>query len=298
MRNITVLAATAVALAGCADSAHYLRSRPVTYFPGEQSSSETLSSEKPISKNLAVPKPLNQLITLHCVKEEASPYADGNTQFTECLYVSAEFNPLWSGTEKADVDTSKPASKKAGSTKKKGATLNSEQDLAVSYLLDISDMNCSNFMQRAFAMRSSAGFANNLTRDLAAGFGAVTAFSSPALSAGLGVTSLIVGSGVKSFDAEYFLNESFQAMESAIAAERLRIRTSILLNRANPDPAARYGIAEALSDVRAYDDACSFKSGLSQLAKLAKEKKTAAEASKLSAELKPLAAIDAAAAVK
>ena len=147
-------------------------------------------------------------------------------------------------------------------------------------------------MQRAFANRSSAGFASSLTKDISTGLSGIAAFSNPGLSAGLSAVTLVFGSGVKSFDAEYFLNESFQALESAIEAERLLVRTEIIKSRAHVDTNARYGIAEALADVRAYDDACSFKTGLSHLAKLAKDKKTAAEKAKRIAELSPATAVD------
>jgi len=148
-------------------------------------------------------------------------------------------------------------------------SLSPEGKLAIDYLLSVSDTNCSNFMQRAFANRSSVDFFSSLLRDLTTGGSAAAAHSQPALAAGLGFANLIAGSGVKSFNANYYFDKTFDALKSTIDADRLRIKRDIM-NKLHAGAGERsYSMGNALSDVRAYDDACSFMSGLASLARLA-----------------------------
>lgn len=222
-------------VSGCVNTAQSLRSRPVSYVEAKG---------EPVA-----PGAVARLIKLRCVKEESASYAHGGTDFRECLYVTADANALWMGET---------------TTK-----LSEEGKLAVDYLLSLSEMNCSNFMHRAFAIRSSADFTSSLLRDLTAGGSAAAAHSQPALSAGLSFANLFVGSSVKSFSANYYFDKTFDALKSTIDADRLRMKREIMQKLHAQDPTPPYSMASALSDVRAYDDSCSFMSGLTSLTQLA-----------------------------
>jgi hypothetical protein len=243
-------------LEGCANTAEYLRSQPVTHFPA--------------NTTIAVPEELKNLLVLHCMKDQTTAYVENGTQTTECLYVSADASKITSTLKLQDETT--------------------VRDKAITFLTSLSDMNCSNFLHRAFANRAGLDFTKSFIADLSTGASAGTAFTNPAISAALSISNLVVGKGVDSFNATYYFDKTFQALESAIIAERLRIKTYILAKQAQTNANAqkgvvKYEIVQALSDVRQYDDACSIKAGLAQLVQLADAKKNDDQKTKIQVEL-------------
>lgn len=231
-----------------------MRSQPVTHFPA--------------AATVVVPVDLKGLLTLHCMKDQETSYEDRGVKTRECLYISADASAITSPINATDA----PA----------------VRDKAISFLTSLSDMNCSNFLHRAFANKAGLDFTKGFMSDLASGISAGTAHANPAVSAALSVSNLIVGKGVESFNATYYYDKTFQALESAIAAERLRIRTYIAAKQvqANRDTSAyRYEIVQAMSDIRAYDDACSIKAGLAQLVQLADTQKRVDEKIRIEVEL-------------
>jgi hypothetical protein len=254
MIRFILLTSLVVLVAGCANTAEYLRSQPVTHFPA--------------AATVKVPDELKSLLVLHCMKDQDTSYSEKNTTTKECLYVSADASNITSTlpkTEEAAV-----------------------RDKAITFLTSLSDLNCSNFLHRAFAQKAGLDFTKSLISDLSTGASAGTAHASPSTSAALSIANLVVGKGVESFNATYYFDKTFQALESAIAAERLRIKTYITAKQAqaaDPKSRVKYELVQAISDVRAYDDACSIKSGLSQLVQLADSKKRDDERTKVQVEL-------------
>lgn len=241
-------------LVGCAGTAEYLRSQPVTHFPA--------------TATVAVPDELKSLISLHCMKDQTAAYVENGTSTKECLYVSADASNLTSTIKQTDTPI--------------------VRDKAITFLTSLSDMNCSNFLHRAFANKAGLDFTKGFISDLSTGASAGTAFSNPAVSVALSVSNLVVGKGVESFNATYYYDKTFQALESAIGAERLRIKTYILAKQSQANgqnSTVKYEIVQALSDVRQYDDACSIKAGLAQLVQLADAKKKDDEKTKIQVEL-------------
>jgi hypothetical protein len=182
----------------------------------------------------------------------------------ECLYVSADVTGLLQARDSGSDTTTR--------------------DRAINFLISLSDMNCSNFLHRAFATKAGMDFSKGLFSDIATGVSAGVVHASPALAATLNVSNLVVGKGVDSFNATYYYDKTFQAMESAIQAERLRIRTQMLGKQAGSTKPP-YDILQALSDVRAYDDACSIKAGLAQLVQLADSRKKEEQDNKLQVDI-------------
>ncbi len=204
------------------------------------------------------------------MKDQETSLKDANGVLTrECLYVSADAANL-TGTlkeEKLNVVV---------------------RDRTITFLTTLSDMNCSNFLQRAFANKAGLDYSKSFISDMATGVSAGTAHANPAVSAALSVSNLVVGKGVDTFNATYYYDKTFQAMESAILAERLRIRTYIIAKQAKSVDVkvpVQYDIMQALGDIRAYDDACSIKAGLGQLVALADNKKKEDAAVKIKVEL-------------
>lgn len=253
-KQFLAIATVVMTLTSCANTAEYMRSQPVTHFPA--------------TSTLAVPDELKSLITLHCMKGQDVEYQENGANGKECLYVSADASNITSTIKQTDSAV--------------------VRDKAITFLTSLSDMNCSNFLHRAFANKAGLDFSKSFISDLATGVSAGTAHANPAISAALSVSNLIVGKGVESFNATYYYDKTFQALEAAVAAERLRIKTYMTAKQAQAntkDSLVKYEIVQALSDIRAYDDACSIKAGLAQLVQLADSKKKEDEKNKVAVEL-------------
>lgn len=233
-----------LSIAGCANTSEYLRSQPVTefYSPNEV---------------IEVPGELQGLVTARCAKHQGTVIGHEANNKNACLYISVDASNLMkdiSAAKRTDV-----------------------RDLAISFLMSASDMNCSNFLHRAFANRAGMELSNGMTSDLATGLSAGTAHATPALSAALSIGNLIVGKGTENITSAYYQDKTFQALDAAIEANRLSIKARILTKQQNArkktDPVP-YDLVQSLSDIRNYDDACSVKGGLSRLVTIASDKMT------------------------
>lgn len=247
MRNSNVLRVfvPSIFLAGCGSTATYLAPQQSVYYKAEESI--TLSDSD-----------LQKLFDLKCMKiMPQGPVSFGSAkEAPQCLYIA--------------VDAAKAT--QSDTTDRK------VRDKAIAYLLNVSETNCSNFLDRAFANRSELDMAKNLGQDIATGVGTLTAFNTPAVTAALGLTNLVVGKSTDNINSTYYLNQTFQAFEAAVATERARIKSEILAKQANRPPvstdtAVQYTLFDALADIRNYDAACSMRVGLAKLIETQDEKK-------------------------
>jgi len=193
--------------------------------------------------------PLNGLVTLHCARVADVKYKISKSQFApneECHYVSADVTNL----------INKLPEDQAGSALR---------DATLDLLLGLSDYNCSNFLSRAYAIRSSFDLASKYIGDLASAASAGTVVAAPALSVALDGVNLLVGKANSNFDSQFYADKTFQALESAISAERTKRKTAILARRGTP----KYSLMNALADARFYDDACSIRAGVENLGDIA-----------------------------
>lgn len=243
-----------VALSGCANVAEKLRSQPVAHYP----IGDTTGYVGDIGKTEAK-------IRFFCM--EASGDSDGANDSRgqaaqSCSYASAAY------TDIVNFKSSDPA----------------EVDRALDSLVSMSDLNCSNYMHRVFSNRALTDFSGTLSEDLLTSAATATAHIEPTAAAALGVANLVVGKSMDAFHSTYFLDKTFQALEAAINGERQRILATIIAKRAKAKAEAKstggsaeiaYGPVAALSDLRAYDDACSFKAGLNVLVSLAENEREA-----------------------
>lgn len=241
---VTIALVLGSTLTGCADTARYLRSEPVTHFPAK--------------KALALPNEIKDYLQLHCTKAEDIKYEDADATNSQCLYISADASLLGSAT----LDKTK-------------------RDQIIRTLLSISDMNCSTFLHRAFANRAAFDSGKKFFQDITTVLSAGTASATPSVSSGLDVTNLLIGKSVDTFNATYYFDKTFQAMEAAIIAERAQRKAYITARQASNS----YLIGDALSDIRAYDDGCSIKAGLSRLINVAEKGKDESEQKKLAVEV-------------
>jgi hypothetical protein len=261
--------AAAITMAGCANTAEYMRSRPSTYFQVDPQGERTAEAPRTDGAAVAAPVPdrLPQ-VSLRCTQAQdlAIKTPDGKNQ-QECLYVSADVTTL----------VSTPGTPE-------------QTEEAIDFLIGVSDMNCSNYLHRVFANKAGMDFTDNLVANLTTSAATATAHIDPTVSAALGVANLVVGNSMDAFNSTYFMDKTFQALEAAINAERQRIKAIIIAKRATANSQSvtrRYGLVQALSDLRAYDDACSFKAGLNALVSIAESEQAERTRTTLSLDVSP-----------
>lgn len=241
------LTALALLLSGCGSTSTYLSSQQSVYY--KETGTITLADED--LKDLFEPK---------CMKPmPPSPLRMPNeNEASQCLYIA--------------VDAAKATSGKT--------TDRAKRDKAIAYLLGISESNCIGFLERAFASKAGMEVTKNLAQDVSTGVGAIAAFNTPYVTAGLGLFNLAVGKTVDNVSQTYYFDRTFQAFEAAVVTERARIKSDIISKQAqrptvSTDTAVQYTLVDALADIRIYDAACSMRVGLAKLLETQGEKKAA-----------------------
>ncbi len=202
---------------------------------------------------------LDGKVTLRCAKVAVTKYQDSTATKhpnLECDSLSADLTGLTTLSDQQQTSVSKDV---------------------INLLLAISDYNCSNFLSRSFSTRSTLDFASKLIADLATGASAGTVAVSPGVSAGFSGLNLLVGKTDSEFNSVYYTNQTFTAMEKAIAAERTKRKTDIIARRDGQS----YLVTDAISDSRYYDDACSLKAGLDSLNTAAENENNKQQANQL-----------------
>lgn len=251
----TLLCASAlccVLLAGCGSTAEKLRSQPTVHLVAS-----------PENAVIPMPSKLEPYVKLRCMAlQDAWEKPPGPRSTQECLYVAAEAPYL-------------------------AVAPDDLRDVSISFLVGLSDMNCSNFLHRAFANKAGLDFTKSFSSDLATGLSAGTAHVNPAVSAALSIGNLLIGKGVESFNATYYYEKTFQALKAVISANRQEIRRQIFArqDRARTTPTVPYSMTEAIADLREYDDACSIMSGLDRLVQVANNEQASEAQKKRSVEV-------------
>jgi hypothetical protein len=178
---------------------------------------------------------------------------DGKTstfsQETQCLYYSVDEQALFTqfGTDTAGDEA-----------------LKLKRNALVSFLTNISDKNCSTFLGRSFANKSSFDTGKGVFQDVLTGSSAAAANAAPQTAAGLGLFNLLLGKSVDSINSTFYFEKTFQALAAAINTVRAEVREQGDWNKRD----ASYStltIYDALAGLRKYDDACSIRVGLSKL---------------------------------
>jgi hypothetical protein len=174
------LTAAALSLGACASAQSALRSQPSTHFAVE---------------DFNPGGDLKNLVVVRCAKISDAKYEASTAKSapkTSCRYVSADVTRLAGlGTKN---DSPLPAA-------------------VLDLLLWISDYNCSNFLSRAYGVRSTFDLARKFIGDLASAASAGAASAAPGVSAGLDVVNLVVGKANSNFDSQFYANATFDAME-------------------------------------------------------------------------------------
>jgi len=245
--NGAKLIALALLLSGCGSTATYLAPQQTVYYKDKDQGVITLTDTD-----------LKDLFELKCMKNmPQGPFTYGDSkESSQCLYIA--------------VDAAKATSS--------STTTRTVRDKAIAYLLNVSETNCTNFLDRAFANKAGMDVTKGLAADVATGIGTVTAFNTPAVTAALGITNLVVGKTADNVSSTFYFNQTFQAFEAAVITERVRLKSEIINKQAqrpvvSTETAVQYTLFDAMADIRQYDAACSMRVGLAKLIETQAEKK-------------------------
>lgn len=237
----------AVFLSGCGSTATYLAPQQTVYYKDRDHGVITLTDPD-----------LSQLFELKCMKTmPQGPFSyAGSKEASQCLYIAVDAAKATSTT------TTTPA----------------VRDKAIAYLLNVSETNCTNFLDRAFANKAEMEMTKGMAENLATGIGTVAAFNTPAVTATLGITNLVVGKTAENVKNTFYFQQTFQAFETAVITERARLKTLIINKQAqrpvvSTETTVQYTLFDAMADIRQYDAACSMRVGLAKLIETQAEKK-------------------------
>ncbi|MED5597191.1 hypothetical protein [Janthinobacterium sp. P210006] len=174
----------------------------------------------------------------------------------QCLYRSV------------DKDTLLPYFKLTSTTIDGGnAALAYKRDVYIAYLMSVADQNCSNFLGRAFANKTSVDSLRGTLNDVLTGSTAAIATSAPPTAAALALTNLVTNKSIDNFNQSFYFEKTFSAMRSAIISLRSELRIQIQSNMSKNYRA--YSISDAMSDMTRYDEGCSIMAGVNKLQQLA-----------------------------
>lgn len=130
------------------------------------------------------------------------------------------------------------------------------RDKIADVLLTVADHNHEMFFNRVFRTYRTLNTGRNMSNTIFAGSTAVTALFSGPAAAGVAAANLAVDSVVAEANASYFLNQTFDAIDSATASERTRVRGEIKTRLQDQG----YSVSELLTDAEKYSGISSFRS--------------------------------------
>lgn len=239
-----VIACTLAALAGCASTSVYLGSDPGMHVP-------------PIAGELEIPidPELAGLIDIRSIDMHGNVTTDHSSG--RSLYLSVDLTGVLArpnlGLEDGDA---------------LDLRLRDRRNDIMSVLLFVSDFNAETYLSRAFANRAFIETGNSVLQDVLAGISTGAATVSPPAAGAVSLSALVIGSAAEQVNASFYLNQTFQAMETVIRTERALLRREIR-RRMNVLPYDQYALHDGLTDIRRYSELCSVRAGLQGLARVA-----------------------------
>lgn len=247
MKSVFIIILGGSILAGCASTDVYLRPERTTYIPRHS--------------DMKIQIDATHKIHMQCLEW------DGNkpetSQKIPCLYYSIDENAVF------DTFSNIGTPQKTGEIEAQQEA-QALRNRYMSFLINISDQNCSTFLNRAFANKSGFDTSKAITQDILTGTSAATANAVPHLAAGLGLANLVIGKSVDNINTTFYFEKTFQALAAAIKVARNEVMTEYILAQKDSNYAS-YTIYDALANIRRYDDACSIRIGLAKLQALAQD---------------------------
>jgi hypothetical protein len=227
---------------GCADAAKHLRAQPAWFLDPK----ETLKANLPVLDG-DTGKPTDKapaVVEIKCVRQPRSKNMapSENESVDQCLYLSMDMNQL----------LQVPIHNKF------------ERNQFVHLMINVSDYNCGTFLMRAFANKTGTEATRNTAKDVATAIAAGTAPFAAPVASGLGLVNLVGGTAIDNVNLAFYADKTFQVMSAAIGAERSKA-LGVIIDGSKAD-IGEYSFFQALQDLQAYDDACSLRRGLDNLA--------------------------------
>lgn len=198
-------------------------------------------------------------LTLRCMDWKGST-DNGTETGDQCLYFATDEQEIF--RKFAAVST--------------GDSMRIKRNIYTSFLVNLSDQNCSTFLGRAFANKSSFDTGRNIVQDVITGSTAAAANASPPAAAGLSLANLIIGKSVDNVNSTFYFEKTFQSLAAAIGWQRELVLRDLEAMKVKPYD--ERPIYDVLAAVRKYDDACSIRVGLAKLQELAQETKQISKA--------------------
>ncbi len=233
---------------GCASQDKYLKAEGATHVP--QSVSKIIPDDADIAA----------LMTIRLVQPNGK-ITNGGSPDKQALYYSIDMANLMAATKLYFIS-------------------GTDQELArrrndiLEVLVLVSDLNSETYLSRAFAVDLSLrGIRGGLNRIFTAAQTA-TSLISAETTAVLGLSNLLIGGLGDEYNSLVYANKTYDALRSAIDAERVRIKSDI--KKSTKQPYVQYTIQDALSDIRRLSEASSIRIGVALLLKIADQEKKAA----------------------
>ncbi len=146
--------------------------------------------------------------------------------------------------------------------------LRQRRNKIINVLLFVSDFNAETYLSRAFANRVFIDAGNTILQDTLMGLSSGAAAAQPQVASALGLSALVIGTAAEQVNTSFYLNQTFQAMETIIRTERELLRQEIRRKMQQHSYDA-YSLHDGLSDVRQYSEQCSIRAGLQGLSRIA-----------------------------
>jgi hypothetical protein len=212
VRQASLAAVLIAVLVGCAQFEVYLRPERTSYLAQPLDPKEQSIHLLPLRDDRDIPFG----IVVTCLDRNGEIASSGTKTFegnsAQCLYYSIEAKQL--------ADSFARLPRHSTGSARGEATAEALRNAYLSYLLNVSDQNCSTFLNRAFANKASFDTGKSVFQDVVTGATAAIANASPHTSAGLGLTNLVLGKSVDNVNATFYFDKTFQAMAAAIDVER------------------------------------------------------------------------------
>ena len=146
-----------------------------------------------------------------------------------------------------------------------------KRDKIIEVLVMISDLNSEAYLSRSFAAQLYIDGTIGLTQRTATALQTGITTASPETSAALGLTNLLVGGIGEELNSAVYAENTFEAIQESIRAERAKQK--LIIQNKMAKSYNDYTIQDALSDIRYLAEVSSIRIGVGKLLQDAKLKK-------------------------
>ena len=262
MRTTWLAVAIALAMTSCTAADPYARVNPVTYLcsnSGDPDDARVCPSfQKPGTSEPEVIEP-------RCVFWQksgpvdrvfsAATFGESSSTLDMCFYERAYVNetevdkidrdasepvPTPQSTPEADPATSEPGDTSGGEQAdfRLKRSFENQRNEIIDDLLNISDSNCNNFLNRLFAKQTGVSFAKGLVNVVTSASAALTGFASVPAAAALNAGNASLGGGLDAINTDMYYSKTAPDIAQAIRNKRAQLREDITLRELGTTAAA------------------------------------------------------------